>query len=220
MKPITIYLMTLALSAIFISTPSYCESNKGNSNQAYQVELIIFEHRNADLSNENFPQYSPSPQIDTAIELTDDNDLTIEATKPYQILSPERFHLQREANLIGKKEAFRLLLHTSWIQTFKNEQKVHLKSKYDEEDRNDNRRNKNNDTPSLDGWITIHKNHYYHVNLALSLTPADTSHAYRSALPTHFLLKDKRKLRASELHYIDHPKFGLLIQIEPLKSEN
>ncbi len=33
------------------------------------------------------------------------------------------------------------------------------------------------------------------------------------------LLKQKRRMRSSELHYIDHPKIGLLIRLTPIKKE-
>lgn len=38
---------------------------------------------------------------------------------------------------------------------------------------------------------------------------------YRHAL----LLQQKRRMRSTEVHYIDHPKFGLVIKLTPLSSE-
>ena len=35
-----------------------------------------------------------------------------------------------------------------------------------------------------------------------------------------FPLKIHRKMRSKELHYIDHPLFGILVEIRPAQSED
>ena len=35
---------------------------------------------------------------------------------------------------------------------------------------------------------------------------------------TQYQIKESRKLRSKELHYIDHPKFGVIFQISPISK--
>ncbi len=62
----------------------------------------------------------------------------------------------------------------------------------------------------LDGTITVAVSRYLHVYTDLALTktlaPADMQ---------SFIVKSHRRMRSRELHYIDHPKVGMLILITP-----
>jgi len=97
--------------------------------------------------------------------------------------------------------------------------------------------------PALDGTVRLHRARYLHLRADLvyyrpasgALGPrrpsdgepggraADTGAASldadylprETAVPTLFRLTQSRRMRSGELHYLDHPLFGLLVQVRP-----
>ena len=63
----------------------------------------------------------------------------------------------------------------------------------------------------LNGHIGITLGRYLHANTKLWLHPDPSSNQYA-------LLHESRRMRSGELHYIDHPMMGVLINIEPIKA--
>ena len=80
-----------------------------------------------------------------------------------------------------------------------------------------------------DGFIHITLGRYLHAHPTLwyqdpllgfapLIAPHDRSTASALSLDAsrYFLLDETRRMRSGELHYFDHPKFGVLIQIDPV----
>lgn len=162
--------------------------------RTYQVELIVFKNINPPINNETFPNYPALPLYENSIELSDLDETLIGS---YMKLPHEKFSLNREANLIAKKEHYEVLLHESWLQQQDQEHKVHLKS---DETSND----------ILEGTLQINRAYYYKAVLHFDLQ----SHHLGSV--KHFVLNTKRNLKNSEMHFIDHPQFGILLKITTL----
>ena len=53
----------------------------------------------------------------------------------------------------------------------------------------------------------------------MSAEPVTDVSGYERVL-ADFPLKVHRKMRSKELHYIDHPLFGILVEIRPAQSED
>lgn len=69
---------------------------------------------------------------------------------------------------------------------------------------------------SVDGTITLIKERYLHLDVDLLLREA-------AALPDGdaapaFRLSEKRRIRSDELHYFDHPRFGVIARVTPYQS--
>lgn len=69
----------------------------------------------------------------------------------------------------------------------------------------------------LDGTVTVALGRYLHVYTDLALTKP--SLAGGGALQTYFF-KAHRRMRSRKLHYIDHPKMGMLVLITPYEPED
>lgn len=73
----------------------------------------------------------------------------------------------------------------------------------------------------LQGFIKIILSRYLHIYADVQYTThavVETSNegmVYRSIKPQIYRLKQTRKMRSNELHYLDHPKLGLLVYIHP-----
>ncbi len=85
-----------------------------------------------------------------------------------------------------------------------------------------------NPVRSLDGTIKLHLGRYLHLETDLlyrsSQPPAAAPAVNNTFLlsideikppPTQFRMQQTRRLRSGELHYLDHPMFGMLILITP-----
>lgn len=68
--------------------------------------------------------------------------------------------------------------------------------------------------PEMRGTLLLHVSRYLHVEPDLWLTDQDA----RNRL-YHVQINQSRRMRSEELHYLDHPRFGLLIQVNPWQSE-
>lgn len=167
-------------------------------NQLYQVELIAFaypETNNGTSNAETFPLYPVLPDYPNSISLTSyDGTLAL-----YQDLPRSMFMLNREANLIARKENYQVLYHHGWLQKAGSSKKVILKSSGGDDQ---------GIAPNFSGTIKVRKGYYYIADINIALTQADN-------LNTPIVIKTRRKLKSKELHYIDHPKLGLLIGIYP-----
>ena len=64
----------------------------------------------------------------------------------------------------------------------------------------------------LNGHIGITLGRYLHANTKLWLQPDPATNAYAE-------LNESRRMRSNELHYIDHPLIGVLINIEPIDAD-
>jgi hypothetical protein len=62
--------------------------------------------------------------------------------------------------------------------------------------------------PLLDGTVSLARARFLH--LAVDLIYVDP----QTGVPMQ--LKETRRMRSNELHYLDHPRFGVLVQVTPL----
>jgi len=65
--------------------------------------------------------------------------------------------------------------------------------------------------PSVSGTINIRLGRFLHMETNLVFTDAETNQSFK--------LTQNRKMRSSELHYIDNPRFGLLTRISRLEDK-
>jgi len=86
------------------------------------------------------------------------------------------------------------LLHTAWIQAIGSNRistAVHF----------------TNNSGTVNGFFRIQRGHYLHLITDLEYTP-DGSLIYR--------LNEKRRFKLKEIHYLDHPRFGVIVRVYPL----
>jgi len=165
----------------------------------YDIELIIFAQNSANSgSSEVWPTNPGQPNILEAEE--------------FALVPTEEWQLKREFSSLkrsgGRQQP---LLHTAWRQPVVSEKiakpiAVNVSSK---------------DGAQLTGTVKISVQRYLHVNLDLLLgdpntLPMDTLQANNdptyTAQPTQYRFIAHRKMRSDELHYIDHPKLGVIIK--------
>lgn len=137
-------------------------------------------------------------------------------------LKIEQGLLQTEASLMTPQKGYQILLHKHWEITGypkKMARPVGLfyqsNSAYGSQ---------------LEGKMTFYKSRYAHVDFELELDRAIPKRVRESfaqqqnlsldTLPKtwRFQLKESRKIKSGELHYFDHPIFGVLVKMQYIKG--
>lgn len=166
--------------------------------QRYTVEILLFAH-DYEGRNERFPDEFAEPYFNdsTYVLYQETNELfanTSATTRPlpkhFKLLDKQAFQFPQYDYAL-KKKGFRPLLHLAWRQIIPD---LGSQESYWIEAGN------------LRGSIKLNKGRFLHLETDLVLEYPD--------LEEKFLIQNQRKMRRSELHHIDHPKLGILIQID------
>lgn len=182
--------------------PQIC-SAQGNSGLApwYSIEVVLFtRNKSPGATGEIWPVASGELGWES------------ERTENYSLVPTGSWRLSgAEQALKNSQEGLIPVIHTAWRQPVYSQNSArsfYLKSE----------REIAPGTPLIEGMVKISVSRYLHADLNLILrgTPAGADR-----LPggfQTFRFNEHRRMRSRELHYIDHPLMGMLIQITPLNS--
>lgn len=112
----------------------------------------------------------------------------------YSKVSSRKLSLHGAYSQLARSHNYQPIMHVGWIQSVQSNslgRAVKI----------------SNSTATIDGFIQLQRGHlaYMIVDLEYSLG----SVIYR--------LNEKRRFKLNETHYLDHPKFGVLVRISPIK---
>lgn len=220
----------------------------------YQVEVLIFTHRDFDPNEEQFsleerrqplPEQSlrPLDPLEDGVEFDADAPVSVDTSPPptdsttpvepdasavsdaaavpenefkFRVLRPEELQLTSQYRVLARLPAYHPLVHGGWVQ-------LGLPDSA---------------TIPVDlgvlgvanpaGTVRLSLTRFLHVKL--DLTYVDTQAAQRSPAPApgdlaelpiapRYHIEAERTTRSGELHYFDHPAFGVLIKVTPVKAE-
>jgi Peptidoglycan-binding protein, CsiV len=208
----------------------------------YEVEILVFANRAFDPTEELF-DYAPngfgSDASATLLEppVFDDTTLTAPPPSPAPVvpfvpvdpleaaraevlavrpLRPEELKLGLEYRRLRAISAYEPLVHVGWVQPGLPE----------------------DDAESFDlktlgimnprGTVRVHRMNYLHVTLDLTYqAPLSTTPAQSSVdgldeiiLAPRYRLTTTRRVSSGELHYFDHPAFGVLVRVTPVPTQD
>lgn len=197
----------------------------------YDVEIILFE-KGADGSQELWTEFVPPAELSEAIALS----ATAGANIPV-LLQQNQLRLNREAERIAKRRNYKLLAHFGWRQQGLDAASAPriLIYPYDKLPGTTGEAAATEtspaDLPSLlrqhqvYGTAKLIKSRYLHldVDLMLNMPTAPAGAASPEtidapALIKAFRLKESRRMRSQEIHYLDHPRLGLIAVARPVKT--
>ena len=186
----------------------------------FTVEIIVFDDlRNENLHAEHWPADPGEPSLRNAVELThlpeDAPDDTVHA---YRLMNPAHLALGKVRNRLRRSAHYRPLVHVGWHLPGlpRNAARpVHVgRSLGDSGVRAAERAGAGR--PSVHGTVTVSLARYLQVDVDLLYSrPASGEAAAPAPVPTRFRLVSERRMRSGELHYIDHPLFGVLVLLTP-----
>ncbi len=198
----------------------------------YQVEVIIFDRIYPDFDGEQW-QNEEFKIRDNMVELQPDTSQEF----AYKILNSSRNRLGGVYRVLKLSSEYRPLYHVSWQQeaTERRESRyVHIQ-KLDGEavmpvanttEEPDFIEQLNMPDRIIDGSIRIRSGFYLHADIDLSyfkqLPPENkilrtSEESFQSGNEkTVIKLKETRKIKLNEIHYFDHPMFGVILQVSRL----
>jgi len=207
----------------------------------YEVEIIVFAHRDFDPTEERFDDASNGFGADAASTLQeapvfDDRNFTPQVVEPAPLpltpvdpiaaaradafsvrpLTPEEFKLGTEYRRIQAIAAYVPVLHTGWIQPGLPEAEAvpfELKTLGILNPR---------------GTVRVHLSRFLHITLDLTYQapsaaapgPGTSDGLAEIVVAPQYRLTATRSARSNELHYFDHPAFGVLVRVTPVPTQD
>jgi hypothetical protein len=214
------------------------ESTVESQAQQVQLERQALEQQTAETATPGMeppgiePHLAADPLLDFLHQLAA-YETTLEQDS-YRWLAPDTFTLTSEARRLAGRGGHQVILHGRWLQPVPPREApqpllVQTGPRY-------------HDTYALEGSLQVTLGRYLHFRAELFYTEpllgrapmdrvlappqamltalADTSEPSLSAqdlAATGFIqLRESRRMRSGELHYLDHPKLAVLVRIEPV----
>lgn len=214
----------------------------------YDVEIIIFRHHDlVGASKENWPKYPGEPDFSNALKLLPALPKRLSAAHSKRLRSPIPFSSLREDELrmtdqlerLMRTKSFQPLIHIGWRQPgYDREQAkaiqinggILLRPGNDNSDKDKipeaeikyyDEKLEGPPPPMVNGTIKLIRTRFLHVETDLlyhNMLPEEKGDI---SLPTrYFRMQTSRRMRSNEVHYIDHPMFGMLVLITPYEDPN
>ena len=208
----------------------------------FEVELIVFRQTGPDqAATETWPDAPGRPAVDTALELEPAGDAVI----PFMALSAANSRLTKEWDALRRSSRFEPVAYFAWIQPpFDRAAATAVRIASATPPGPGPSLVPSEPPPPpfgaavgiafdaappaptlpplrrpLDGPATVGLQRYLYLTLDLVLLPADLppEFALRPEGTTFggFRLTETRRMRSKELHYFDHPLFGVVVLITP-----
>lgn len=151
----------------------------------YIVEIIVFQQAQG---GSGAGDAGDAPATDGAVNLSGGASTDQE----FQTLGTDELRLQDVWQRLEEASEYRPVFHRAWLQP--GHEKAEARPARISSDRG-----------GVDGTVRLYRARYLHLEADLLLT-ADGG---------RFRLKESRRMRSRELHYLDHPRFGLLVMVTP-----
>lgn len=194
----------------------------------YEVELLVVAQRKPDAGSEIWP-------LKTLPPLSTENMFAVPAPGQAMIagkiapLAPENYRLTAEAQRISADASHELLLHTGWRHPgLAREQSIAVRLHAIEThavtaDAAPAAATESERPPRLDGTIRLVLARYLHLEADLRYREADAPHGSsffslfsdQTTEKPIYRLNESRRMRSREVHYLDHPMFGIIALVTP-----
>jgi len=209
------------IHALLLYTGLICTVYADETPRQFDIELLIFQNLNADDGGEVWPvDYSEwfaedtpgpdeaAPETKSAIAPETTSATEKDPDAPEWLDNPENLHLLAEQRALERSRHYQPLRYLAWRQTVvdRNQaQDIEIPPA-------------NTESPiKIEGTVRVAVERYLHLYLDLKLV--DTTLAFETDLSDYdlpeFRMKQRRRMRSKELHYFDHPKFGVIALIMP-----
>lgn len=215
MKP----LFTLLFLAVAILSGGAPKDALAEETRWYDVEVIVFSQKSQQYHNsELWPVDYELPQTEVTKTLLPASN----SSKPlaFSRLAQSSLQLTSEANRIKSAPDLGLLLHMGWRQPGLPEDKA-VAVKIDK-----------GPDQRLSGTLKLVLSRYLHINTdliyreplsggaatAFNSTAEDASSFSLEPRYQAYHMKQSRRMRSRELHYLDHPLFGMVILVTPYEG--
>ena len=213
-RPLSVLALAAMLAATF-AMPA------GASDRWFTAEIIVFDDlRNEGLRAEHWPADPGEPSLRNAVELTRPHEAgSDDAARAYRLAGPSELSLNAVRDRLRRTAHYRPFLHVGWRLPGlprSAARPAHVSPRLVDSGAGDAER-VGGERPTVHGTVTVSLARYLQVEVDLLYSrPASGQAVASNTAPTRFRLVSQRRMRSGELHYIDHPLFGVLILLTPL----
>ena len=209
-----IFLLLLNISHSLAETTDATENLK-----EYDIEIIIFEDAHARYINSE-SWHNNSSGAEEVLSRRKTERITKKSTNTKSYTSVKSKILSKEYKRINNSSEFNVLQYSAWRQAgLKDSDAFEISIN---ELKNIHRKRSKN---SITGKVKVVLARYLHFYSQLEYQrqgnknqPADLEQDINvTPNNNNYSMKSHRRMRSKELHYIDHPLVGILIQINPVK---
>lgn len=211
----------------------------------YDVEIIIFRHHDlVGASKENWPLNPGEPDFSNATRLLPALPYRLSSAQTARLrklaftrLRPDEMRMDEQLADLVKAKGYEPLLHIAWRQPGyeRDDAKAvqinggvpitlaDLEQSGDdgtpEEPLYYNKNMEGPPPPIINGTITLSRSRFLHIDADLVYHNVLPEQKGDIVLPTrYFRMQASRRMRSTEVNYIDHPMFGMLVLITPYES--
>lgn len=178
--------------------------------RSYEVELLIFEHHHQDDDESLIPQFGRSVDFRLALEQAERRVSTIQ---PEPALAG---HLADINARLTASRTYNVLYHVRWLQ--QSAQLPHAPRVGISLPASSTR-------TGIHGIVRLYATDLLFVNTIMRFDLVPTTHSNQlsrqsdaSAERSAHFLNQKRRVKFKEIHYLDHPRFGLFITVWPIDN--
>ena len=210
-------LTTLALAVTFVAALAI---SADASARWYTVEIIVFDDLQSEgLHAEHWPADPGEPSLEGAFEIVSPSDHESGGTaRTFRLVDRSELSLNRVWRSLRRSARYRPFLHAGWrLQGLRRSaaRPAHVGARLANSGTDAAVRD-GGERPTVRGTVKVSLARYLQVELDLLYSrPGNGRFAAPDAVPTRFRLVSERRMRSRELHYIDHPLFGVLVRITP-----
>ncbi len=187
----------LFLILILASVPGMPAYAAAPSTNVYEIEVVVFENRIPDLEGDEHWARDPDKSAST-----DMNDAVSVGEKPAADSA-----LSATAAALESSGRHHVLAHLRWQQSAE-AKSVSKPVKVVSTD------------GSLEGALRFYLSRFLLLDVNLTLREAASGGMPGGAgqIAPAYRLAEARRVKSSETHYFDHPKFGALVRVSPVKA--
>jgi hypothetical protein len=174
--------------------------------QSYDVELIIFRHLNTSNTEETWTLESAlgeRPEIpdEDASPFEQPTSPAIPTAQTFPALPSSKFKLTAITETLRRSRNYQPLAHIGWTQPgFARDSAPFLPlSAFVPA------------STGVTGQLALSRGRYLHLTLDLTYTSAGSA----TEAAGQYVLRQSRRMRSNERHYMDHPKFGVIAVVTP-----
>ena len=178
--------------------------------RSYEVELLIFEHQHQDDDETLIPQFGRSVDLRFSLEQAERRVSTIQ---PEPALDG---HLADINARLTASRAYDVLYHVRWLQQ---------SARLPHAPRVGISLPASSTRTGIHGIVRLYATDLLFVDTIMRFDLVPSTHSNQlshqsgtSAERSVHFLKQKRRVKFKEVHYIDHPRFGLLITVWPVNN--
>ncbi|GGO80550.1 hypothetical protein GCM10011348_17470 [Marinobacterium nitratireducens] len=179
------------LTMLFLSLPADAEE------PWYKIEILVFAHSSPAIDEQTWGN-AQIPRRADALELGNNGN------GAYQRLPANNLVLTAEKNRLSEQADYRTLFHGAWYQpvsTSDGAKPVRIRGG----------KLMPNNAYELDGYVTLDLDEFLSIRPDLYYSFDAPNDAGRTLTAN---LKASRQVEIDEIHYIDHPLFGMLVVIQ------